>query len=236
MPVVRLSARQPLGLHKGGTTTHMSEIDQLLAQIPMDQLAEQLGVPEGEAEQAARAALPALLGGLQANASDPAGALSLGQALQRHDGGLFGDDGADLGGIDTADGEKIVANIFGANTDQVIHQLGGVSGRGGSSLISKLLPILAPIVLAYLSKKLQQSGGLGDILGQVLGGGAGQSTSTRSGGCTFDTAISLTEPSVRPAAASAARTRAVISVSPMPQSSIIPSARSRASIGPSRSA
>ena len=186
MPVVRLSARQPLGLHKGGTTTHMSEIDQLLAQIPMDQLAEQLaeqlGVPEGEAEQAARAALPALLGGLQANASDPAGALSLGQALQRHDGGLFGDDGADLGGIDTADGEKIVANIFGANTDQVIHQLGGVSGRGGSSLISKLLPILAPIVLAYLSKKLQQSGGLGDILGQVLGGGAGQSTSTRSGG------------------------------------------------------
>ncbi len=163
----------------------MSEIDQLLAQIPISQLAEQLGVDEGQAEEATRAALPALLGGLQANVADPAGALSLGQALQQHDGSLFGDDVADLGGIDTADGQKIVANIFGDNTDQVIHQLGGVSGRGGSSLISKLLPILAPIVLAYLSKKLQQSGGLGDILGQVLGGGASPSTSTRSGGGSY---------------------------------------------------
>ncbi|MBK8757800.1 MAG: DUF937 domain-containing protein [Actinomycetales bacterium] len=163
----------------------MSEIDQLLAQIPIEQLAEQLGVDEAQAQEATRAALPALLGGLQANVADPAGALSLGQALQQHDGSLFGDDVADLGGIDTADGQKIVANIFGDNTDQVIQQLGGVSGRGGSSLISKLLPILAPIVLAYLSKKLQQSGGLGDILGQVLGGGASPSTSTRSGGGSY---------------------------------------------------
>ena len=163
----------------------MSEIDQLLAQIPIEQLAEQLGVDEAQAQEATRAALPALLGGLQANVADPAGAVSLGQALQQHDGSLFGDDVADLGGIDTADGQKIVANIFGDNTDQVIQQLGGVSGRGGSSLISKLLPILAPIVLAYLSKKLQQSGGLGDILGQVLGGGASPSTSTRSGGGSY---------------------------------------------------
>ena len=126
----------------------MSEIDQLLAQIPIEQLAEQLGVDEAQAQEATRAALPALLGGLQANVADPAGALSLGQALQQHDGSLFGDDVADLGGIDTADGQKIVANIFGDNTDQVIQQLGGGSG-------------------------------------QVLGGGASPSTSTRSGGGSY---------------------------------------------------
>ena len=158
----------------------MSEIDQILAQLPMDQLAAQLGVDENEAEDAARTALPALLGGLQANAADPAGALSLGQALQNHDGSLLG---SDLDAIDTADGSKIVQNIFGNNTDAVISQLGGVRG-GNSSLISKLLPMLAPIVLAYLGKKLQQQGGLGDILGQVLGGGSSSSPAQqpRSGG------------------------------------------------------
>ena len=156
----------------------MSEIDQILAQLPMDQLAAQLGVDENEAEDAARTALPALLGGLQANAADPAGALSLGQALQNHDGSLLG---SDLDAIDTADGSKIVQNIFGNNTDAVISQLGGVRG-GNSSLISKLLPMLAPIVLAYLGKKLQQQGGLGDILGQVLGGGGAGASGRSSGG------------------------------------------------------
>ncbi len=146
----------------------MSEIDQLLAQVPLAQIADELGVDEAQAEQSSRTALEALLGGLQANASDPAGALSLGQALGQHDGSLLG---ADLGDIDQEDGAAIVHNIFGNNTEDVIAQLGGVRGSGGSSLISKLMPILAPIVLAWLAKKMQGQGGMGDILGQVLGGG-----------------------------------------------------------------
>ena len=43
----------------------------------MESLAAQLGVDPGTAESAVREALPALLGGMQANASDPAGAASL---------------------------------------------------------------------------------------------------------------------------------------------------------------
>jgi uncharacterized protein YidB (DUF937 family) len=50
----------------------VSAVDDILADIPMDQLAAQLGVDEATAEQAARQALPALLGGMQANAEDPA--------------------------------------------------------------------------------------------------------------------------------------------------------------------
>lgn len=148
----------------------MSEIDQLLAQVPLAQIAEELGVDEAQAETSSRTALEALLGGLQANASDPAGALSLGQALGGHDGSLLG---ADLGAIDQQDGQAIVENIFGGNTNDVIAQLGGVRGAGGSGLIAKLLPILAPLVLAWLGKKLRGQGGMGDILGQVLGGAAG---------------------------------------------------------------
>ncbi len=165
-----------------GRENNMSEIDQLLGQVPLAAIAEELGVDEAQAETASRTALEALLGGLQANASDPAGALSLGQALGSHDGSLLG---AELGAIDQQDGQAIVENIFGGNTNDVIAQLGGVRGAGGSGLIAKLLPILAPFVLAWLGKKLRGQGGMGDILGQVLGGatgGAGGSMGGTSGG------------------------------------------------------
>ena len=52
----------------------MASIDEVLAAIPMDRLAAQLGVDPATAEQASRQALPALLGGMEANAQDPAGA------------------------------------------------------------------------------------------------------------------------------------------------------------------
>lgn len=148
----------------------MSEIDQILAHLPMNQIAEQLGVDEAEAEAATREALPALLGGLQANIADEDGALSLGQALEQHDPGLLG---SDLSDIDMADGEKIVGHILGDGRTDVIAQLGG-SRPGGSGMIGKLLPILAPILLSYLAGKLRDRGGLGGVLGDVVGGAAGQ--------------------------------------------------------------
>lgn len=54
----------------------MSDVDEIVAQIPMAQLAAQLGVDEQTAEQATRNALPALLGGMGANAAVAASATS----------------------------------------------------------------------------------------------------------------------------------------------------------------
>ena len=148
-----------------------------MADIPMDQLAAQLGVDQATAEQAARQAIPALLGGMQANSEDPAGARSLAGALGDHPSDLI-DGGVDLNQVDAADGEKIVGNIFGPNQDQVAKTLGGNLGGQAGGLIKQLLPILAPIVLAYLSKRLmgQQSAGGQDPLGSILGGGAAGSS------------------------------------------------------------
>lgn len=129
----------------------MSEFDEILSLLPVEDLAAQLGVSPDEVSQASLAVLPALLGGLQANASDPGGANSLGQALGAHNDSIFG---AGLGAIDTDDGAKIVDNIFGPSSPDVAARLGGSSG--GSGLIQKLLPMLAPIVMAWLSKKLQE--------------------------------------------------------------------------------
>ena len=162
----------------------MSATDDILAGIPIQQLAAQLGVDETTAEAATRQAIPALLGGLQANADDPAGAASLAGALGNHSSALI-DGGVNLDDVDTDDGQKIVGNIFGPSTSDVAHTLGGNLSQQ-SGLIQKLLPILAPIVLSYLAKRLgggqamggqamggQGGGGLGDLLGSMLGGAGG---------------------------------------------------------------
>ncbi len=124
----------------------MDTADEILSQIPLDQLAQRLGVDEATAEQAVRQAVPALLGGMEANARDPGGAASLEKALGQHAGSPL--EGLDLGSIDTADGEAIVGNVFGDNSDQVINKLG--EQGGGSGIMQKLLPILAPIILGGL--------------------------------------------------------------------------------------
>lgn len=153
----------------------MSAVEDILSQIPMGQLASQLGVNEQEADQAVRTALPALLGGIHANTQDPGGAASFAQAVEQHDGSLV-DGGVNLQQVDPVEGQKIVNHVFGAQQGQVVQQLGGL-GPSGGALIQRLLPILAPIVMAYLAKKLTgqtanvgAGGGLGGVLGGLLGG------------------------------------------------------------------
>jgi hypothetical protein len=168
----------------------MSAVDDILSQIPLSQLAAQLGTDEQTAEAATRSALPALLGGLEANAQDPARAASLTEALGQHDSSLV-DGGVDLDQVNTGEGQKIVSHIFGGNQESIVNELGalppgaaGLSGPGGamgSGMLQKLLPILAPIVMSYLAKRFTGGGGLGGsqggmsgILGSVLGGMGGQ--------------------------------------------------------------
>lgn len=168
----------------------MTDIDELLTHVPIGQLAGRLGVDQATAEEAVRQALPALVGGLHANAQDPSGAASLAGALGQHDPGLL-DGGVDLDQVDTDDGDRIVGHVFGGNRDQVVQQLANSAGPTvDSSLIAKLLPLLAPIVLSYLSKRLLggtagsggAAGGLGSILGGLLGAAVGGSGGRSAGG------------------------------------------------------
>ena len=154
----------------------MSAVDEIMQQIPLGQLASRLGTDEQTTGAAVQQALPALLGGLQANAQDPAGAASLQGALGQHSAGLI-DGGVDLDQVDPGEGQKIVGNIFGGNTDGVAQTLGSnLGGVGGdqSDLVRRLLPMLAPIVMSYLAKRMGggESGG-GGLLGSLLGGATG---------------------------------------------------------------
>ena len=142
----------------------MAAVDDILQNLPIDQLAQQVGAQPQEVQQAVQTALPALLGGLQANAQG-GGASSIIEALGQHDDDLL-NGGVDLNQVDQADGERIASHIFGPNQEQVYSALGGTSASGG--LMKKLIPILAPIVLSYLANKVLKGGGLGGAMG---GGG-----------------------------------------------------------------
>ena len=162
----------------------MAGIDEIMADIPIGDIAAKLGVDEATARKAVDDALPALLAGMGANATDPAGAASLERAVVKHDPKLV-EGGVNLADVDEDDGRKIVKNVFGNNTDQVVTALD--KKEGGGNLIGQLLPILAPIVMAFLAKQFSKKsegggaaaapadsgGGIGDILGGLLGGGGG---------------------------------------------------------------
>jgi hypothetical protein len=168
----------------------MADLDELRASLPIDQIAARLGEDPDAVRQAVDVALPALLGGLRANAEDPGGEASLAEALQQHDTAVATPP-VDLDDVDVQDGEQITRHIFGGQHDQVVQQLG--STGAGSSLVQKLLPLLAPIVLSYVAKQMGAKGGaaagggvLGSILGSILGGaaqgGSSRSTPASSGG------------------------------------------------------
>lgn len=150
----------------------MSALDDILGALPADAISQQVGASPDEVRAAAAAVLPALLGGLQANASDPSGAGSILEALGQHQDDLLSG-GADLSAINESDGQAITNHIFGDREEDVVNRLGEVPAMGGSgmggALVKKLLPILAPMVLSWLAKRVLGGGAGGGGLG---GGGA----------------------------------------------------------------
>lgn len=156
-------------------------ISDLLKHIPVSDIAAQFGIDEATATQAVTQALPGLLGGMAVNASNDEGAGKLTAALKKHEGQAP----ATLKAVDTADGEKIVRHVLGDKQDAVALALGGQGAGGLGDIIKQLLPVLAPIVMAYLANQLMggsksdsgsesasAGGGIGDLLGGLLGGGS----------------------------------------------------------------
>jgi hypothetical protein len=162
----------------------------LLAQLqgaPLQQISQQLGIDQSQAAGAVGAALPLLMGALGKNASQPQGAEALFGALQKDhaSGGGIGDLlGMVLGGAQSrqTDGAGVLGHIFGGQQARAEQSLGAATGLGGDRA-GQLMKILAPIVMAYLAKRMfgaNEAGGgaaagLGggnptaDILGAVLG-------------------------------------------------------------------
>jgi hypothetical protein len=161
------------------------QMTELLQQIPVGDIAKQLGIDEDTAESAVKQVLPGLVGGLQANAAGGGGA-ALEKALGQHKDTRV----TSLADIDTEDGRKIVKNVFGEHEETVAAKLADNDPKPNVTMdiIQKVLPIVAPIVLSFLAQKFlapkegasstsaaSADGGIGGLLGGLLGGGSGSS-------------------------------------------------------------
>ncbi|MBS1698193.1 MAG: DUF937 domain-containing protein [Actinobacteria bacterium] len=157
------------------------DIDEILKQVPIGDIAQKLGVSDDVARQAVQEGGAALLGGLAKNAESPEGSAAIEAALAKHDG-FSG--AASLDDVDEADGEKIVSHVFGSNAEQVAQTLTTDQKTAGIDF-GKLLPILAPIVMGLIAKGKSGGsggGGLGDLLGGLFGGGQQQEQGQAAGG------------------------------------------------------
>ena len=165
--------------------------NELLSQLPagaVQQVASQLGVDANQAQSAIGMALPLLMGALGKNASQPQGAEALLGALNRDhstSGGINDLLAAVLGGGNSrqTNGAGILGHIFGGNTRQVEQGLGQATGLGGDKA-GMLMKILAPIVMAWLAKRLLSGGQANNAnaLGTALGGEARAAQQSGIGG------------------------------------------------------
>lgn len=171
----------------------MNMLDALLgsqADGVVRQMSQQFGLDESQVSSAMGALLPALAAGLNRNASSPSGLDALVGALGSGRHQHYVDDIQSLGQAGTIDdGNGILGHIFGSKdvSREVARQASAQSGIG-ADVLKKMLPILATVLMGALAKGQLGGGGsqldtgrgqsgLGgggilDMLGPLLGGGA----------------------------------------------------------------
>jgi hypothetical protein len=137
-------------------------------------ISNQTGISTTEATNVVSSSVPELLGAMQGNmlssnnASGLLGALTNG----KHDGSILDNLGSFLNGADFSDGNKILNHLLG---DKLSAVESGISSKTGlsPSIIAKILPMLAPIIMGYIGKQTQDknvtnTSDLGGLLGGLL--------------------------------------------------------------------
>ncbi len=181
------------------------DLSAALSGEPAQEISKRIGVSEDQAANGVKAALPMLLGALSRNAAQPGGEDAILAALDRdHDGSILDDIGGVAGGKYDGDGDAILGHMLGGNRANAESQMAQFAGMDRQSM-QKLLMMLAPLILGWLAKRKgggggggnggglgdilkreerdsreRGGGGLGDILTDILSGGAGGSAEPKS--------------------------------------------------------
>ena len=140
-------------------------------------LSNKFGLEEDQVRSAMQALVPAIAGGLQRNTREEGGIESLLGALGQgsHDRYLDDPDMAlQPDGIN--DGNAILGHIFGSKdvSREVASRAATTSGVD-SNVLKQMLPVVASMAMGALSKRAGggtpfEGGGLGDLVGDALGG------------------------------------------------------------------
>jgi hypothetical protein len=180
-------------------------------------LGRQFGLDEAQTRAALEQLAPVVAAGLRRNAASDDGLVNLARELQGGQFGRYADENSEQLNDATLDGNAILAQIFGSKdvSRGVANQAADLSGVG-SAILKKMLPVIAAMIIGQLTKSMtggssppprreassggledmikdvlgggqqsgrgSQGGGLGDILGDVLGGGQQSRTGSQGGG------------------------------------------------------
>lgn len=146
----------------------------------VSQLSNQFGLDQGQTNSALAQLIPALASGMKNNVGKQDGLDSLMSALSRGKHDRYLDDVSQLGQQETvADGNAILGHLLGSK--QVSREVASRASQNtgiDTSILKKMLPIVATMVMGGMSKQ----SGAGGMLGSLLGGGrqANQSSGVES--------------------------------------------------------
>ncbi|MDW3094805.1 MAG: DUF937 domain-containing protein [Gammaproteobacteria bacterium] len=140
----------------------------------VEQLANQFGLDKNQANSALAQLIPALAGGVKKNVQQ-GGLDSLISALNSGSHSQYLDNPSQLGNASTAsEGNAILGHLLGSK--DVSRRVAGHAAQNtgiDSSILKKMLPIVATMVMGGMSKQ----SGSGGVLGALLSGGQSRQSS-----------------------------------------------------------
>ena len=191
------------------------DLNALLSTMLSEESIENVGMKADASSEEVRgvlgSALPLLLNGASAQATNQETASGFVGALQQHSQDDASNIGSFFGNVDMGDGAKIIAHLLGANTasqTQAVAQQTGVSQQQTGNILSAAAPLLLTLLgqqaasgsnsssnnalgIGSLMGSLMGSGDMTSLLGGLLGGGSSTAAAA-------DTLQELSQPAAQP--------------------------------------
>ena len=157
----------------------------MLSSDSIAQMSEKTGAGTDEVKSVLLSALPAMLSGVQGQASNSDTVAGFAGALDSHAKDDTSDIAAFLSNVDLKDGEKIVAHLLGgeqAATTKAAANKAGLSTAATGSILGAAAPLLMSLLGKQVAQSAQakpqsgaQQASAGGLLAGLLGGGQQQS-------------------------------------------------------------
>ena len=142
----------------------------LLSADAVKGLSQRSGASTGEVKKVLSQALPALLGGVEAQAKGADTAAGFAAALSDHAKSNTSDLSGFWGNVDLADGAKIIGHLLGGSSDQTtksVAKKAGVSKTKTTSILTAAAPLLMSL-LGQQADEEDKGSVIGDLIGTLL--------------------------------------------------------------------
>ena len=168
----------------------VSMMKTMLSSDSIAKMSEKTGASTDEVKSVLLSALPAMLSGVQGQASNRETVAGFAGALDSHAKDDTSDVAAFLSNVDIKDGQKIVGHLLGgdkAAATRAAAQKAGLSNAAAGSILGAAAPLLMSLLGQQVSQAVQAQGQQqaapsgGGLLAGLLGGGQQQASAQSAG-------------------------------------------------------